>query len=760
MSRIQVLPDIVANKIAAGEVVERPASVVKELLENSLDAGTRQLKVEIAVGGKQLIRITDDGEGMTREDALLAFERHATSKLRHIEDLEHIQTLGFRGEALASIASVAQVSLCTKTPGELIGTQIKINGGRLTSVDDIAWPGGTEITVRDLFFNVPARRKFLKGESVEAGHISGLLTNYALANPTVGFTLINQGRSSINTVPVESLRDRAYQLFGDEFLDNVVEVAIDSPIKIQGFVSQPSFQRLSRDSQYLFVNRRFVRDRVLNRAISDAYKNILPSGAFPAVLLLLEMLPEEVDVNVHPAKSEVRFRQPQMIIESVVKAIHHALSVTKPFARFPLKTTKPSVETATNDSADIPNPNITNSANATNSNSSTPFSPDNPTNLANAHVANSPRNDINLSNSSSNNTLPPGNRPLWDNLPTRNQPFAVPSPFASGVDADDWALINATPGLPTTAAVAADALAVNAASSLLNTTDTVVNPAIAATADGQSPLANLANLADLSNLSNEGDNQGTTFSQHQVDALNSNNINGVAATSGAIMSNTATSTELAAAVRVVQDVAAQSWQRQMNVPVDWLEVRLLGQLHNSYLVAADAQGLLLIDQHVAHERILFEQHFLRLQSGQIPQQQMLIPITFNLTPAQSDILETVLPELEANGFEVMRLSGRGLAIKAVPSILPLELADKLFQELLTLAEKEHRELQLADFHREIAASVACQAAIKINTPLTTEKMEWLIQGLFQTQLATNCPHGRPIVLRLTMREIERAFQRT
>ncbi|MBL8195716.1 MAG: DNA mismatch repair endonuclease MutL, partial [Blastocatellia bacterium] len=337
MAKIQVLPDIIANKIAAGEVVERPASVVKELLENSLDAGSTQVKIETQAGGKTLIRIIDNGEGMLREDAMLAFERHATSKLRNIDDLEQIKTLGFRGEALPSIASVAKVSLRTKTTAELEGTEIEIEGGRILAVNDLAWPGGTEFEIKDLFFNVPARRKFLKSDTTENFHISNLITNYALANPQISFNLWQNGREVIATSKVETLRERAYQLFGSEFIENLMEVQERGEISLHGFVSKPQEQRASRDSQYLFVNGRFVKDRVLTKAISDAYKNVIPPGSYPVVMLMIDIASEEVDVNVHPAKTEVRFRRPYVVSESVASAIRAAFSRTKPFASFPIK---------------------------------------------------------------------------------------------------------------------------------------------------------------------------------------------------------------------------------------------------------------------------------------------------------------------------------------------------------------------------------------------------------------------------------------
>jgi DNA mismatch repair protein MutL len=294
MSKIRVLPDHISNLIAAGEVVERPASVAKELVENAIDAGAARIAIDVEGGGRRLLKITDDGEGMTRDDAVLAFERHATSKLSKAEDLNAIATLGFRGEALASIASVARVELVTRIEEIAAGTRVVIEGGRMRDVKDAAHPRGTTISVRDLFFNTPARRKFLRSEATESFHLTNLVTHYALAHPEISFTLTNNGRETIRVAPAKDLRERAYQIFGAQFLEGLLEVnnsppdAIGfstSPIaNVQGFVSAPRERRTSRDAQFLFVNGRFVRDRLIGRALSDGYRSILPHGVYPVAL--------------------------------------------------------------------------------------------------------------------------------------------------------------------------------------------------------------------------------------------------------------------------------------------------------------------------------------------------------------------------------------------------------------------------------------------------------------------------------------------
>src|SRR5436190_6612752 len=328
MSRIRVLPDHISNLIAAGEVVERPASVAKELIENAIDAGATRIVIDVESGGRRLLKITDDGEGMGRDDAVLAFERHATSKITKAEDLSAIATLGFRGEALASIASVARVELVSCTGDAQTATRVLIEGGRMRDVKDAAHPRGTTISVRDLFFNTPARRKFLRSEATESYHLTNLVTHYALAHPEIGYTLTNNGRETMRVAAARDLRERAYQIFGEEFLDNLLEVngGHSQVARVLGYVSAPRDRRTSRDSQYLFVNRRFVRDRMIGRALSEGYRSILPHGVYPAALLFIETPLEEVDVNVHPAKTEVRFRRQAAVADAVREAVKGALA--------------------------------------------------------------------------------------------------------------------------------------------------------------------------------------------------------------------------------------------------------------------------------------------------------------------------------------------------------------------------------------------------------------------------------------------------
>lgn len=616
MSKIRVLADHVANQIAAGEVVERPASVAKELVENSIDAGATRITIEVEAGGRRLLKVSDDGEGMVRDDAILAFERHATSKIRAADDLIAIGTLGFRGEALASIASVAKVDLTTSTEDAAAATRVAIEGGRMRDVKDAAHPRGTTIAVRDLFFNVPARRKFLRSEATETFHLTNLVTHYALAHPEIAFTFVNNGRDVVRAVAAKDLRERAYQIFGAEFVENLLAVEGGDPqvARVTGFVSAPRDRRTTRDAQYFFVNGRYVRDRMIGRSLSEGYRSILPYGFYPAALLFVETPLEEVDVNVHPAKTEVRFRRSAAVADAVREAVRDALARNE---YGPQITQIPETQ--------IPQTQISQKQTASAAVSFTP-----------------PQPRIEFA--------PP-------------QPTANVIPFPSGDE------------------IARDVAEMIRAQS-------VKSPAPIPPVDSAAKLTSTVTPETLST-----------------------------------------------------------------------NIRPLGQLEESFIIATDDEGLLLIDQHVAHERVLFDKYRALEAERRTESQQLLVPETFDLTPAQAAVFDQLAPEFEVYGFELMRLSGRTVAIKAVPADLPPGHARNMLSELLDTVDAEKKSNAPETMRHEIAASLACHAAIKVNMPLAPEKMRWLIDRLLQTSSPTTCPHGRPIILRLKMHDIKKGFHR-
>jgi DNA mismatch repair protein MutL len=686
MSRIRVLSDHVANQIAAGEVVERPASVVKELVENSIDAGARRVEVEVEAGGRRLLRVADDGWGMTRDDAVLAFERHATSKLATTEDLSRISTLGFRGEALASIASVARVELVTQTVDETEGTRVLIEGGRMRDVSPAARAVGTTIAARDLFFNVPARRKFLRSEATESFHLTNLVTHYALAHPEIEFTLTNNGREVLRATPAADLRERAYQIFGAEFIEHLLEVegGRAEVARVRGYVSAPRERRTTRDAQYLFVNGRYVRDRLVARALSEGYRSVLPHGVFPAALLFLEVPPEELDVNVHPAKTEVRFRRAAAVAESVRDAVRAALAANG-FLRLEEDFAEPRAADDSGESAE------------------TSFD---------ERAGERALHDFRMAGEESatrQETIEFGHAPPAEDSPWRDERGnGGESSGASRPSADSQNH-------------SASALEANAPS-----------------AETTPPSRREPSSPEIETRDESRDSEFEEAASAQS-----------AATPARVES--VALPPLDSAAKLVRDAAPESLTP---------DIRPLGQLEDSFIIATDAEGLLLIDPHVAHERILFDK-YRRIESQRAAEsQQLLVPETFDLTPAQAAAFDQVSEELERLGFGLMRLSGRTVAVRAVPADLPASEARNLLAEILDTVDAEKRGRARATLRDAVAASLASRAAIKLSTPLTEEKMRWLIGRLLLTSSPTTSPHGRPIILRLTTRDIERGFRRT
>ncbi len=629
MGRIHVLSDQVANKIAAGEVVERPASVVKELLENSLDAGASDIRVEAEAGGRRLIRVADDGCGMIRDDALLALERHATSKISRVEELESIATLGFRGEALPSIASVSRMVLETRAAEEEAGARIEVAGGRILSVNECVRPPGTAITVRDLFFNVPARRKFLRSEQTELAHIASLVTHYSLAHPAKSFELVHEGRKLLDAPPVLTAAERVFQVFGAEALEELIELeprtAQEGRFALSGFISRPQVQKSNRNSIFLFVNRRLIRDRLLLHAISAAYANLMPPSAFPFALLFIDCDPAEVDVNVHPSKTEVRFRASSFVHDFVRDTLREALVASRPAPAAPLPSPVPA---------------------------------------------------------------PPRVEPQ----PGARLPF---SEFTQAIEDFRFTGIRG-----------------EAPRSVLPELRLSEPPGPAPRLDLSAAPA--AEPADLPRLR---------------------------------LPDTHAAIPAGIALDVPSSMASLD------------DVRILGQLHDSFIIAAGPDGLWIIDQHVAHERILFEQFLDRLLRGRVEQQRLLLPLVVTLTPAQEADYQRIAGELERAGFETEPFGQRTIAIKAVPADLPPAAVEQVFFEILEIADAEMRRAAPEDFRRSLAASLACRAAIKINMRLEPEKMEWLVRTLARTRYPMSCPHGRPVALRYSNRDILRSFHR-
>jgi len=585
MGRITRLPDDLANQIAAGEVVERPASVIKELVENAIDAEATRLTITIEYGGKKLIRVEDDGIGMDPDDARLSLERHATSKIRRADDLGAIMTLGFRGEALPSMASVSRFRLRTRARGATSGTDIRVNAGVLESVMEAGGPEGTLVEVADLFHNLPARRKFLKSDAGESAQISRTVTQLALCYPAVGFLLVNAGRKVLSCPPVRSVSDRLYQLYGDR--PDLVEVGRESSgLRVSGYIAALAERGPTRGPQHVFVNRRIVKDKTIAHAIFDAYSVASNRERSPEVHLFVEVPPDRVDVNVHPTKAEVRFREQSLVHEIVRRAVGDALEREAA----PELMLRPS-------------------------------------------------------------GVEPG-RPVGQ---------SIPGILGGGVYTSRWAPprpdgLDAPAGLPP-AAVSDQPRAA------------------ASSGPGMRPL----------------------------------------------------------------------------IP--------LGQFRDTFIVAIDDEGIAIIDQHVAHERVLFERIMQRLTERPLESQRLLMPIVLDLAPPEREALVMRAEVLQRFGFDIEDFGGDAIKVSAIPALLPRGECDAALRALADDLEGLDRGLALEEGLKRIAALTACHAAVKANYPLTFEKMAHILDELAATAYSTVCPHGRPVMLRLTRREIEKNFER-
>src|SRR6201997_3510113 len=687
MGRIHILTDQVANQIAAGEVVDRPASVVKELLENALDAGATRIRVEVEAGGRKLIRITDNGVGMVRDDALLAFERHATSKIRSSDDLLSIATLGFRGEALPSIASIARLELETRAASEATGTHVEIVGGKIFRVDDAGLPAGTTITVRDLFFNTPARRKFLKAESTELSHVTALVSHYALAHPDKHFELHSATNALLIAPPVEKPAERVYQIFGKDTLDQLVPFAAERPfdraglpepppwkrdeeyqppdpgfLRVSGFVSKPELQKLNRNSIYIFVNQRLIRDRLILHAVSEAYRNVIPPTSFPVVLLFLEMPPHEVDVNVHPAKTEVRFRQQAFIHDFVRDSLRTALINARPAAGF----------LAALDAAPNASPTL----------------------------------------------MPPAVSPLPGSpeVPLDQEPSGESESMQSGTAETDTFQLTPPPLTPVPGQLPFDGRTL---------ATQVINP---------DAMGAAAEAFFQSGGRKQAEGCSTNLSQ-----VASYEQNGIAE-------------------------AAQIEAEQAATTLNHLgSLRPLGQFRESFILATGSDGLWIIDQHVAHERVLFEKILRDRQVERVQRQRLLMPMLVELKPWQMVVFAQIAEELERNGFEVEPFGPQTLAVKAAPIGLEGAALERMLAQIIEQSgpdsDQSSQNHDLTSLRTRIAASIACHAAIKVNTPLDPARMEWLLRELAKTEHPTSCPHGRPIALLYSWKDIQRAFHR-
>jgi DNA mismatch repair protein MutL len=622
MSKIRILSDSLASQVAAGEVVERPAAVIRELVENSLDAGAKHVTVEVQRGGAALIRITDDGCGMDREDAMLCMERHATSKIRTKEDLAAIRTFGFRGEALPSIASVSRFRLATRVREALSGTEIEIMGGKLTAVKDHGGNHGTVIEVRSLFFNVPARRKFLRTEATEYAHIEQQFRMHAIANAQAAFTLIRDGAVMFHLPAAGDMLERIRGLVGEELTSRLIRLpdVEHMGIRVSGYIGGPGLSRSNRQQQITFLNGRPIESASINYGLKEGFHNALMKGQYPVTFLFLEMAAESFDINVHPAKKEVRFHDGFAVREAVARGVKQAL------------------ETGSK--------------------------------LPTGHV---PKAAVNPPTSTQAELVMPAS-PQWARTALPERPVE--------------------PG--------------------------IIGPAL-------SPLPERTEMRRLPVPVAER--------------------------------------AMAAAAPQVEVAAPESPAIPADQPVEapvkkvMPHFRIIGVLHKLYVLMESTEGLVLMDQHAAHERVNFEKMRRAMEQGGVPSQRLLMPLTLQTSPRDADVLMRNLEALGRLGIEAEPFGPNTFKVEALPTFLktddPLAWLDQVIEELQSLSSKSS-SLRLGE---DMIATTVCRHSVKANDRLSMPEIQALLEDLFACEMPYCCPHGRPTLIQMSINELERKFGR-
>ncbi len=615
MGRIRLLSETVASQVAAGEVVERPASVIKELVENSLDAGARKIDVVIRRGGISLVRVIDDGCGMDRDDALLSLERHATSKIRSAADLQAVATLGFRGEALPSIASVSRFRLTTRESGAIAGTEIIVNGGKIDVVRDGGEAPGTQVEVRSLFYNLPARRKFLRSENTESRNIEHQIHLQAIGHPEIGFSLMRDERILFQLPATATLGDRIRDLYGIELLQRLVEVngAASPKIGISGFIGQAGLSRQTRSQQLVFVNGRAIESTLITGAVREGYHTALMKGQYPVTFLFVEIDPGAVDVNVHPAKREVRFRDPNGVREAVVRCIQQTLE----------------------------------------------------------HA-----------------------RAEWQ------EKFRAPVPPGSA------------------AAVSAKA------APDLSLRSEIIAPE--ATHRELPHLGTVAGIADPGRAPSEIVGQALRLLATPTDSAT--------------------------------DAVALQLQREVGKPAQQ-QFEIIGVLSKLYVLMENASGLVLVDQHAAHERVLFEELRRRMEQQGVPTQKLLLPQTFDVPPRDADWIEHNLPVLQRMGIGIESFGPGTFKIDSLPSFLDVSDPAQFMRKVIDDLKSVSNSASAMRLGEEMIAKTVCRHAVKANDPLRYPEVEKLIRDLLDCDLPYCCPHGRPTMIQISLAELEKKFGR-
>lgn len=663
MQHIQVLDQVTIDKIAAGEVIERPASIVKELVENAIDAGATHVTIEIEEGGISLIRITDDGSGIMKEDIRNAFLRHSTSKIRNVEDLLHITSLGFRGEALSSIAAVTKVEVITKTKEAILGTRYVIEGGQEISLDEAGSSDGTTFIIRQLFYNVPARRKFLKTAMTEAGHVQDLLIRLALSHPEVAFRFSNNNQEKLRTSGSGKLKDVIYNIYGRDVASNLLELDYrQGGIHITGYLGKPLITRGNRNFETFFVNGRYVKSTMISRAVEDAYKDFMMQHKFPFVVLHFQVDTETVDVNVHPTKMELRFQNQQEVYKTVFEAIHRQLLEPEliPQVEVPEPLTSPVQE-----KKKTPSPDLKLVRRAIPSNSKE----------AVVSIATTPRDSA---------------------------AQTVPEPVKEEPHNEDYFIRK---------------------------------------------MRERVMSYHNRNSSAEVKDQKKIFRPEEQ------------------KKRIQTSVREATTYKVNETPVVQK-PEQLNLFEEKLlkrevraEYRLIGQVFDTYWLVQFQDNLYIIDQHAAHERVLYERTLKEMKNREFTSQYLSPPIILTLSMQEAELLKTHKERFERIGFEIEPFGGEEYAIRAVPANLFSIAKKELFMEMLDNLADGLSTNMTPDIIDEKVASMSCKAAVKGNNRLSAQEVDALIGELLELENPYHCPHGRPTIIAMSKKELEKKFKR-
>ena len=707
MRKIAVLDQQTIDKIAAGEVVERPSSIVKELVENAIDAGATAVTVEITDGGKKMIRITDNGGGMERDQVPLAFLRHATSKIEKVEDLEHIASLGFRGEALSSIAAVAQVELITKTPSALSGVRYVINGGVQESLEDMGAPEGTTFLVRNLFYNTPARSKFLKSDTTEGNYVSTLMEQLALSHPEISFKYIQNKQVKLHTSGNYNIKDVIYNIYGRDITKALLEVSYENDfMKIEGFVGKPEISRGNRTFENYYINGRFVKNRIIAKGIEDAYKGFLMQHKFPFVSLHIQMEGNDLDVNVHPSKMEVRFARGTEVYDAVYETVHKALTTREMIQTVPFgKEESVRKQSSLVKPGDIPEPfemkrraempeYRTQVANTVNRTSNVSIK-------GNDRTVSAPDTAMDKKQISSYSTLPRGTITMAEQAVREQKIYQTKDPFTKAEEKLFEGTIN-----------------------------------------------------DKNIHEKQPDAMQVNMSQKATVSVNKNVVDS--------NENAETCDESAERVQEVEKEQKpqqlELFEEKLLAPESRSRHQLIGQIFDTYWLVQFEDKFFIIDQHAAHEKVYYERFVKRFREQTIESQYLSPPLIVSLNLQEEALLETNRKYFEDFGFEIEPFGGKEYCINAVPTNLYGLDEEELFLEMLDNLASEKDKDPLGIFASRLA-TMACKAAVKGNHQMSVQEANMLIDELLTLDNPYHCPHGRPTIISMTKTELEKKFKR-